>query len=75
MPSANELQSALTRLLDNPRVRLIRVAVADEACPACQALQGAYAKNAVPVLPAAGCSCPNGRPAVYYEPVLDEVYP
>jgi hypothetical protein len=54
---------------------LIRVAVADHACPVCQSLQGAYPKDSVPALPPEGCSCPNGRSAVYYEPVLDEVYP
>ncbi len=75
MPSESELQSALKRLQENPRVRLIRVAVADHACPACQSLQGAYSKVSIPVLPPEGCSCPNGQPAVYYEPVLDEIYP
>ncbi|HRF50777.1 MAG TPA: hypothetical protein PLC98_24320 [Anaerolineales bacterium] len=75
MPSITELQAALNRLRNNPRVSLIRVSVADEACPACQALQGAYAKDVVPALPAEGCSCPNGRPAVFYDPVLEEIYP
>ena len=75
MPSASELTAALSRLQENPRVRLIRVSVADHACPVCQSLQGAYSKDSVPTLPPEGCSCPNGRSAVYYEPVLDEVYP
>ena len=75
MPSAAELQLALKRLQANTRVRLIRVSVADQACPVCQSIQGAYAKGAAPTLPPEGCSCANGQPAVYYEPVLDEIYP
>jgi hypothetical protein len=40
----------------------------------CQSIQGAYPKEAVPVLPPEGCSC---APACrcYYEPVLTEIYP
>lgn len=75
MPSVSELQAAYAKLRDNPRVRLIRVSVGGGVCPACRALQGVYPKSDVPVLPAEGCSCPDGRPAVYYDPVLDEVYP
>lgn len=75
MSTAKELAAALTRLKNNDRVTLIRVAVSDEACPVCQALQGAYQKAEVPALPPEGCSCPHGRARVYYQPVLAEIYP
>jgi hypothetical protein len=75
MPTADELASALERLRKNDRVSLIRVSVSAEACPVCHALQGAYPKDAVPVLPPEGCSCPHGRTRAYYEPVLVEIYP
>ncbi|MGQ0604346.1 MAG: hypothetical protein ACT4QE_21910 [Anaerolineales bacterium] len=75
MPTAKELAAALDRLKNNDRVSLIRVAIADEACPVCHSLQGAYPKEKVPMLPPDGCSCPGGRSRTYYEPVLAEIYP
>ena len=75
MPSVAELQAADVQLRNNPRGRFMRGSVGGGVCPACKALQGVYPKSDVPVLPAEGCSCPDGRPAVYYDPVLDEVYP
>lgn len=75
MPTAQELSLALERLKKNDRVTLIRVAVPADACPVCHAIQGAYAKDAAPVLPPEGCSCPFGRTRAVYEPVLNEVYP
>lgn len=58
----------------NPRVRLIYLIVNDDACPACQAVRGAYDKESVPVLPVEGCSHTNGC-RCFYQPYLDEIYP
>lgn len=65
---------ALKRFIDNPRVRYIRVAVANDCCPACRELQGAYPKDSVPSLPTEGCSHQLGC-RCFYEPFLDEIYP
>jgi hypothetical protein len=74
MPTATEYEQALARLKQNSRVGLIRVSIPYDACPACLSLQGAYTKEATPLLPPAGCSCTGGSHC-YYEPVLVEVYP
>jgi hypothetical protein len=65
---------ALMRLKANPRVKKIRIAVSQDACPACQQLQKAYDKNEVPDLPVKECSHQNGC-RCFYEPILDEIYP
>lgn len=65
---------ALKKLMDNPRVRAIRIAVPNDACPVCQQTQGYYTKEKVPVLPLPGCSGVQGCNCTY-EPVLDEIYP
>jgi hypothetical protein len=69
-------QTALARkkMQANDRVRLIRVSVAHDCCPACAAVQGAHPKDRVPVLPVPGCSHGLGC-RCYYEPVLSEIYP
>ena len=61
---------ALRRYRANPRVKAIRIAVAADACPACQAVAGTYAKDAVPSLPVEGCSHGKGCRCVY-EPLYD----
>jgi hypothetical protein len=65
---------ALKRFQANPRVRLVRISVGSDACPACAEIQGAYAKDSVPRLPIEGCSHNHGC-RCFYEPVLDEIYP
>ncbi len=65
---------ALKTLMENPRVRAIRIAVAADACPVCQQTQGLYLKDRVPVLPLPGCSGQHGCNCTY-EPVLDQIYP
>ncbi len=65
---------ALARLEANPRVNVIRVIVARDACPACRAREGAYSKGSVPALPTPGCSHPLGC-RCFYEPSLSEIYP
>lgn len=70
----SEAAVTLKRLVENPHVRSIRIAVPEDACPICHELQGTYAKSSVPALPVQGCSHPNGCRA-FYEPLFDEVYP
>ena len=65
---------ALRRFRENPRVLSVRVSVAADAFPACQAVQGDYPKDRVPLLPVEGCSGSDGC-CCFYEPVLSEVYP
>jgi ribosomal protein L40E len=70
----SETALARAHMQANERASLIRVSVMHDACPACDALQGAYPKDQVPVLPVEGCSHPLGC-RCFYEPVLTEVYP
>lgn len=65
---------ALRDFQNNPRVLYVRISVAHDCCPACRQIEGAYAKDSAPVLPAEGCSHPNGC-RCFYQPVLDEIYP
>ena len=62
---------ALKRMQANPRIRAIRVTVANDACPHCYELMKTYPKNKVPPLPHEGCSHENGC-RCFYEPVLEE---
>ena len=65
---------SLKNLIANPRVNAINLATSDDACPACQIIQGTYAKDTVPMLPVEGCSCTNGC-RCFYQPLLEEIYP
>ena len=65
---------ALARFRNNPRVRHIIVSTFNDACPACQELQGAYPKNEAPRLPVEGCSHKDGC-RCFYQPVLNEIVP
>ncbi len=65
---------ALNDFISNPRVESIILSVADDACPACQQLQGAYPKDKAPHLPVEGCSHVLGC-RCFYQPVLTEIYP
>jgi hypothetical protein len=65
---------ALKRIRANARISAVRLAVPDDACPACMAVEGTYPKDRVPTLPVEGCSEPNGC-CCFYEPVLEEIYP
>lgn len=62
---------ALERMQANPRVKAIRLTVADDACPYCYELLKTYPKDAVPRLPHEGCSHEHGC-RCFYEPVLEE---
>jgi hypothetical protein len=70
----SETALARQRMQANDRVSKIRVSVTHDCCPACAAVQGAYDKTSVPVLPVEGCSHGLGC-RCFYEPVLTEIYP
>ncbi len=65
---------ALRQYQENPRVSLIRINVAGDACPLCYEARGTFEKNSVPALPHEGCSHARGCRCTY-EPVLNEIYP
>ena len=65
---------SLKKLIANPRVFAINLATGEDACPACQAIQGTYSKEKAPILPVEGCSHPNGC-RCFYQPLLEEIYP
>jgi hypothetical protein len=62
---------ALKNMRLNPRIKAIRISVAQDACPHCYELMQTYGKDEVPALPHAGCSHPTGCRCCY-EPVLEE---
>jgi hypothetical protein len=73
----NELSStavARKEFENNPRVKYVRLLVAVDACPACQALEGTYEKDAVPKLPIEGCSHATGC-RCFYQPYLTTIFP
>lgn len=65
---------ALRDLRENPRVSKIRVIVAEDACPACRAIEREYTKEDAPGLPVSGCSHALGC-RCFYQPRLLEVFP
>ena len=70
----SEKAVALKRMQENLRVIYVRISVADDCCPACRQVEGAYSKEDVPRLPTEGCSHPLGC-RCFYQPVLEEIYP
>jgi len=58
----------------NERVSYVRLLVAVDSCPACQALEGTYEKDAVPILPVEGCSHEAGC-RCFYQPYLTTIFP
>ena len=70
----SEYALALQKYRANPRVRGVRIAVNDDACPVCRQLRGSYPLDQVPALPAKGCSSPLGCNC-HYEPWLNAIYP
>ncbi len=63
---------ALKKFRANPRVKAIRISVANDACSHCYELLQTYPKDEVPRLPHEGCSHENGC-RCFYEPVLSEM--
>jgi hypothetical protein len=66
--------AALKRLQGNPRVNHVILQVADNACPVCYQMQGAYPKDNAPRLPIEGCSHAHGC-RCFYQPELNDIYP
>jgi hypothetical protein len=58
----------------NPRVKFVRILVAEDSCPACQALEGTFEKGEVPTLPVEGCSHSLGC-RCFYQPYLTTIFP
>ena len=65
---------ALHEFQANARVYAVHVATSEDACPACDAIQGTYPKDQAPSLPVEGCSHPHGC-RCFYQPMLSEIYP
>ena len=65
---------ALNKFQTNQRVKLVRLVVMEDACPACKTMAGTYQKDQVPALPSEGCSHHTGC-RCFYQPFLDEIYP
>lgn len=65
---------SLKRIQANERISYVRILVANDCCPACRQVEGAYAKNEAPSLPVEGCSHALGC-RCYYQPVLEYIYP
>lgn len=74
LPDGNAVMTALKKFKDNPRVLVVRLVVADDACPACRQSSGTYKKDEAIALPHEGCSHVGGC-RCFYEPILDEIYP
>ena len=69
MNTREDHQKALQQIKDGLATK-VRILVPADACPVCQAIEGAYEFDKVPELPPEGCSCiPFNR--TYYAPVLD----
>jgi hypothetical protein len=65
---------ALAKFRANPRVLWVHLAMPEDACPVCRAVEGTYPKEKAPNLPIEGCSEPNGCRG-FYQPLLEEIYP
>jgi len=65
---------ALRKFLESPRVNAVNVIVHEDACPACQQIQGTYPKDRVPKIPVEGCAHENGC-RCFYQPLLEEIFP
>ncbi len=74
LSQASATAVALARLRASERVARIRLVVAPDCCPACQAVEGQYEKDRVPHLPVNGCSHALGC-RCFYAPALSEIYP
>ncbi|MGB9672956.1 MAG: hypothetical protein ACPL3P_02375 [Anaerolineales bacterium] len=70
----SENAQALKRMLENDRIKYIRLTVSSDSCPACKAAEGTYPKDQVPRLPIEGCSHELGC-RCHYTPALDVLYP
>lgn len=65
---------SLRKFQENSRVIAVNLIVHEDACPACQQIQGTYPKDRAPKLPVEGCSHPEGC-RCFYKPLLEEIFP
>jgi hypothetical protein len=65
---------ALEKFQKNPRVKSVRLIVANDCCPTCATYEGTYDKEKAPKLPIEGCSHQFGC-RCFYEPMLETIYP
>ena len=70
----SELNEALSKHINNPRVSKITFAVSFDACTPGRNLQGTYSKQDTPAIPLDACSRPGGCNCRYI-PVLTEIFP
>ena len=70
----SELNAALSKHINNPRVSKITFAVSFDACTPGRNLQGTYNKQDTPAIPIEACSRPGGCNCRYI-PVLTEIFP
>ncbi len=70
----SELNEALSKHINNPRVSKITFAVSFDACTPGRNLQGTYNKQDTPTIPIEACSRPGGCNCRYI-PVLTEIFP
>ena len=70
----SELNEALTKHINNPRVSKITFAVSFDACTPGRNLQGTYSKQDTPAIPLDACSRIGGCNCRYI-PVLTEIFP
>ena len=61
---------ALKKYQSNARVNYVRIVVSNDACPACQKMEGAYDKMNPPKLPIGACSNPLGCRCFYLHPLV-----
>lgn len=69
-----ELAVTLRKFQENPRVIAVNVVIHEDACPACQEIQGTFPKDRVPKIPVEGCSHEHGC-RCFYQPLLEEIFP
>jgi RNA polymerase subunit RPABC4/transcription elongation factor Spt4 len=74
MKEYNAAAVALRKFQDNPRVIAVHVVTHEDACPACQQIQGTFPKDRVPKVPVEGCSHPHGC-RCFYQPLLESIFP
>jgi len=70
----HELNEALSKLIDNPRVAQITIAVSPDVCTSGRNVQGTYLKDITPKIPVEACSRPGGCNCRYL-PILTEIFP
>jgi hypothetical protein len=71
---SHELNKALSKLINNPRVSQITIAVSPDVCTSGRNVHGTYLKDNTPKIPVEACSRPGGCNCRYI-PILTEIFP